>query len=343
MDGATQQTERAFPPNPDIPGGELNTHRYNFIDYATQGYLAVVGLIILFLGAEVQHRWLLLCAHVACMGAVHALIRSHAAHPKNRPLDLLRHFYPIIFYTGFYRETGELNHVFVDHYLDGFFASIDRAVFGFQPSAFLMERLPHTWLSELLYASYFSYYIMIVGMGLALYFQGKRQFFRYVSVASFVFYCCYLTYIFVPVVGSRVFWAPVDGLPQEALFDFYPLSFPEAVQAGPFFHIMGFIYKHFEAIGAAFPSSHVAIALCTLYFSWTYLPRIRHLHTVVVILLCIATVYCRYHYVVDIFAGAITGIVLLLIGDWLFWRCQGIPRTEDIDVEHSPHSSESSS
>jgi membrane-associated phospholipid phosphatase len=165
---------------------------------------------------------------------------------------------------------------------------------------------------------------MIVGVGLALYLQHRQRFFHYVSVVSFVFYVCYLNYIFVPVVGGRVFWSSIDGIPQEEMFDFYPLAFPESVQAGPFFHIMDFIYEHFEAIGAAFPSSHVAVALVTLYFSHLYLRRIRHVHTVAVILLCIATVYCRYHFVVDVFAGLITGVALLWVGNRLFWKCQGL-------------------
>jgi membrane-associated phospholipid phosphatase len=300
----------------------LDSSRYTFIDYATQGHLLIVGLIILFLDHGVEWWPLLIGAHGAGMLVVHGLVRLHGRWPKVRPVAFLRHFYPILFYTGFYRETGLLNHVVVDGYLDGFFASLDAALFGFQPAAMLMARLPHTLISELFYASYFSYYVMIVGVGLALYWQERGRFLHYVSVVSFVFYVCYINYIFIPVVGGRVFWSAIDGMPQEQLFDFYPLSFPASVRAGPFFHVMDFIYEHFEATGAAFPSSHVAVALVTLYFSHLYLRPVRHVHTVAVILLCISTVYCRYHFVVDVFAGMLAGLVLLWIGDRLFWRFQ---------------------
>jgi hypothetical protein len=60
----------------------------------------------------------------------------------------------------------------------------------------------------------------------------------------------------------------------------------------------------FESPGAALPSSHVAVAVCTVYFSFRYLPRIRYLHLIMAILLCGSTVYCRYHYVVDVLRDA---------------------------------------
>jgi membrane-associated phospholipid phosphatase len=39
-----------------------------------------------------------------------------------------------------------------------------------------------------------------------------------------------------------------------------------------------------------------------------------------VILLCVATVYCRYHYVADIVAGALAAAVLIPIGNRLYFR-----------------------
>ena len=294
------------------------TRDYRFIDYATQLYVGVVGLLILlFHGSSVPSWPLLVAAHAACMVLIHALIRAHARRPGGGLLGLLRHFYPILLYTAFYRETGLLNHIFVAGYADRFFIDLDQRLFGFQPSVVFMEWLPHLAVSELFYASYFSYYLMILGIGIILYFRGREHFFHYVSSCSFVFYLCYLTYILLPVVGARAFWAAVPDFSGQSELAFYPLSFPAEVQAGVFFHVMRFIYEHFEAHGAAFPSSHVAVALCTVWFSWRYVPRIRYGHLVVVILLCLSTVYCRYHYAVDVLAGILTAAVLVPLADRL--------------------------
>jgi membrane-associated phospholipid phosphatase len=83
---------------------------------------------------------------------------------------------------------------------------------------------------------------------------------------------------------------------------------------------MAVIYRNFESGGGAFPSSHVAVAICTLYFSCRHLPRIRHIHLVAVIAMCLATVYCRYHYAVDVAAGAVTAAILIPLGELLYRR-----------------------
>jgi membrane-associated phospholipid phosphatase len=294
--------------------------QYTFVDYATQGYTALVGLIVLLLHGRTVSYWpFLVAAHVLVIGLVHALILAHARRPDNRLLDFLRHFYPVLLYTGFYRETGELNQTLVSGFLDPFFMRLDARVFGLQPSLEFMNHLPFTPVSELFYAAYFSYYLMIVGVGLALFYRNRDQFFHYISIVSFVFYVCYFIYIFTPVMGPRIFFQEIVDyqLPadvQPAL----PPVFPATVQAGLFYKIMAWIYHRFETPGAAFPSSHVAIAITTVWFSFRYLRRIRWPHLAVVVLLCVSTVYCRYHYLVDVLAGTFTAALLIPLGNRLY-------------------------
>ncbi len=297
---------------------------YTFIDFATQGYLAMVGLLILIFHGEAVAQWpWLVVAHVAGLALVHLLILLHVRWPANRLLDFLRHFYPVPMFIGFYRETGELNQIFVSGFLDPVFIHWDERLFGGQPSLTFMEHLPYWPVSEMFYAAYFSYYVMIVGVGLALFLRDRRQFFHYLSIVCFVFYVCYLIYIFTPVTGPRIFFRAVNGyeLPAQAQPAVLP-EYPSAVQAGPFFRLMDWIYEHFEASGAAFPSSHVAVAIVTLYFSFRYLPRIRVLHLLMVVLLSLSTVYCRYHYAVDVAAGVVTAALLIPLGNWLYFRFQ---------------------
>ncbi len=296
---------------------------YTFVDYATQAYIAVVGLLILFFHNHTVTAWpRLLGAHVIALVLVHGLIQTHARIKPLWLIDFLRHFYPVLLYTAFFCETGSLNRVFCSAYLDPMVARWEQGLFGCQPSVLFMQRLPWLPVSELFYASYFSYYIMIAGVGLALFLRSRQQFFHYVSVVSFLFYVCYLIYIFLPVIGSRAFFHQVEGyvLPPEtqqlAVTDVYP----EAVQVGIGFRVMRWIYRVFEAPGAAFPSSHVAVAMCTVFFSFRYLRRIRYLHLTVAILLCLSTIYCRYHYAVDVLAGLVTAAVLIPTGNWLYLK-----------------------
>jgi membrane-associated phospholipid phosphatase len=296
---------------------------YTFVDYATQAYAGLVALLILFFHNETVPHWpWLVAASIGIMVLIYGLIHWQASRPAIRWLEFLRHYYPIPLYGWFFGETGWLNRMFFREYLDPLAIKWDQGLFGCQPSVVFMARLPYLALSELFYAAYFSYYVMIGGVGIALYLRDRRQFFHYISIVSFVFYVCYAIYIVVPIIGPRVFFHNSPGyvLPESyqrlAPADTYPAS----VHAGVFYKIMAFIYRVFEAPGAAFPSSHVAIALCTVYFSFRYLRPIRYPHLVVAILLCLATIYCRYHYAVDVLAGVLTAAILVPLGNWLYQK-----------------------
>ncbi len=296
---------------------------YTFVDWATQGYVALVGLLIVFFHNERVPGWeVLIPVHVATLVAVHTLIVAQARRPAHRGLHFLRHFYPVLLFTAFYRETGVLNEMFTPTYLDPQFIAVEQRLFGFQPSLAFMNALPYLLVSEMFYAAYFSYYVMIVGIGLALFLRNRGQFFHYLAVVSFVFYCCYLIYIFLPVSGPRLFFREVDhyqlGSEWLALGAAHPV--PEQLTRGVFYRVIAFIYALFEPAGAAMPSSHVAVALTTLWFSFRYLPRIRFAHLAVTILLCLSTVYCRFHYAVDVAAGILMAAVLAPLGSWLYER-----------------------
>jgi len=294
---------------------------YTFVDYATQTYVALTGLLILlFHNGTVPHWPWLLGAHALGLALIHGLIHSCAGRRPARVLDFLRHFYPVLLYAAFFCETGSLNRMFFKEYLDPRVVRWEQGLFGCQPSVLFMQKLPWLPVSELFYASYFSYYVMIGGVGIALFLRNRRQFFHYVSVVSFLFYVCYLLYIVLPVIGSRVFFHQVGGytLPAEVQQLAMTDAYPEAVRHGVFFRLMAWIYRVFEAPGAALPSSHVAVSLCTVFFSFRYLRPIRYAHLAVACLLCLSTVYCRYHYVVDVLTGLLAAAILVPLGNWLY-------------------------
>ena len=304
--------------------------RYAFVDYATQAYSALVALLILCFHNHTVPDWpILVGAHLTGLFLIHSLIQWHGRANPGAALDLLRHFYPLLLYTAFFCETGLINRMFFPDYLDPLVIRWEQAIFGGQPSVSFMEKLSYLAVSELFYMAYFSYYLMIIGVGIALFVRDRRQFFHFVSVVSFLFYVCYLIYVFLPVIGSRAFFHQVESyaLPPDSQRFASTDVYPESVKSGIFFRIMLVIYRIFEAPGAAFPSSHVAVALCTVYFSFRYLRPIRYWHLALAILLCFATVYCRYHYVVDVLAGLLTAAVLIPVGNWLYSRF-GIPRFE---------------
>ena len=142
-----------------------------------------------------------------------------------------------------------------------------------------------------------------------------------------MFYACYLTYVFVPVVGPRILCRGiVANPPLEAIGLVAPPAVPDSVASAFFYQVMARIYDNFETPGAAFPSSHVAVTIVTVYFSFLYLRHIRWLHLTVAVLLCVATVYGRYHYIADVLAGGVAAAALIPAGNWLYRRFDGLAK-----------------
>jgi len=297
------------------------TRSYRFVDYATQGYLLLVGVLILFFhNGRVPYFQLFLLAHGTGILLIHAFIVGSTLWSENRFFSFFRHFYPLILYLFLYRESEQLNLMFVHRYLDPAFIELEERIFGFQPAIVFMNAFPHPLVSEFFYLSYFSYYVMIGGVGLALYFRKREEFWHYLAVLSFVFYVCFLAFMFLPVAGPPAFYMEIPKFLDQQRLPYYPLEFPASVTSGPFFYLMGFLYSTFETGGGAFPSSHVAAAICVLFLSWPHLLQARYLILAATIALSFATVYCRYHYAVDVVAGALTAAVLLPIGEWFYRR-----------------------
>lgn len=296
---------------------------YRFVDWSTQGFLVVVAVVVGWLHRQAPPGagWLV-AGHGVVMLAIHGLVAREASGRAGRGLRFLREIYPILLYTAFFRETELVNRLLGWPRLDPVLLRWEDRVFGGQPSVRLMDAFPSVWVSELMYASYASYYLMIAGLALLFLVRNPPVFRQFIAVVSFVFYACYLLYMVVPVIGPRLLFRPT---PER---DWYawrhpdlPLpAYPETLIHGPFFQLMAFIYRNFEALSAAFPSSHVAIAVTTLWFTWRHLRPWRWVHGTLVILLCVSTVYCRYHYALDVPAGLLAAAVLIPVGSGLFHR-----------------------
>ena len=180
-----------------VSAAALAVKNYTFVDYATQAYIALVGLLILCFHNSTVPAWpRLLGAHAVGLVLVHALIQVHARRTAGTRCSISSAISTLCSSTRPSSvETGSLNRMFYPDYLDPMVARWEQSLFGCQPSVLFMEKLPWLAVSELFYASYCSYYFMVGGVGIALFLRNRQQFFHYVSVLSFVFYVCYLIYI----------------------------------------------------------------------------------------------------------------------------------------------------
>ncbi|MHB8765792.1 MAG: phosphatase PAP2 family protein [Deferrisomatales bacterium] len=264
-------------------------------DALTVGYnLFVLAFVLAF-----RERILAAPAHAALNGGVILIVlwlgRLRRRRPEMRLFSLLSLWHPLALYALLYYQTGLLNRVLVPEFLDPLFLRADSALFGAFPAIYLHRALRGPFADELFHFAYFTYYPVIVLVSLLFFRKHRGVFQRYLFQLSALFYLCYATYIFLPVEGP-LWWRA----------EFFHGS-------GPFERIVSFLYARGENPGAAFPSSHVAVALLVALWGGNHFPRLRLPLLVQFVLLSASAVYCSFHYGIDVIAGVLLGAGMLAL------------------------------
>ena len=207
-------------------------------------------------------------------------------------------WYPLILYGCLYYQTGLLNTVVVPGFVDSYFLNLDVRIFGEFPGLILSRMPGQAFFDEFFHFFYFSYYLIIPLTGILLYRKDIKLFKSFMFQLSSLFYVCYVIYIFLPVEG------PI------------PLRNDYYLQHGLFRTIMDFIWAKGENPGAGFPSSHVAIAFLVAWWGSRHFQRLRIVYWLIFLFLSIATVYCMFHYAVDVMGGLCLGVLAVLLFAW---------------------------
>ena len=215
------------------------------------------------------------------------------------PVGTVSLWYPLVLYALFYYQTGLINRVVVPQFMDGFFMNLDVRIFGKFPGFFLSGKHGNTFLYEFFHFFYFSYYLLIPLTGILLYCKDGKLFESFVFQLSSLFYVCFFIFIFLPVEGPIALRNEYDH--------------PD----GLFRTLVDLIYAKGENPGAAFPSSHVAATFLIAWWGSTHFARMKIFYWLTCLFLSIATVYCMFHYAVDVMGGLLLGLFAILTFNWL--------------------------
>jgi membrane-associated phospholipid phosphatase len=172
--------------------------------------------------------------------------------------------------------------------------NLDVRIFGKFPAFFLHGNHGNAFLEEFFHFFYLSYYLIIPLTGILLYRKDVKLFESFVFQLSSLFYVCYFIYIFLPVQGPVAFRN-----------EYY-------YQGGLFRTLVDLIYVKGENPGAAFPSSHVAATFLIAWWGSTHFNRMKISYWLTCLFLSIATVYCMFHYAVDVLGGLLLGVLTVL-------------------------------
>ncbi|MBL7958979.1 phosphatase PAP2 family protein [bacterium] len=254
-------------------------------DWAFLIYIFVVGLVVLIFHSNLPD-WPWYIAAQASIVVITLMIIRFFHQSSINVLQMLRHWYPIFSFTFLYMQAGLLNQLVFQGYVDDFFLRIDLWIFGVNPNIWLYDRVNNFYFNEFIHLCYFSYYILPAAFGVILYITKDKEFYRTLFGISITFYFCYFLYILIPAAG------PVDQ--RVGRFE----------DGGLFVPVMNWIYSEVEKPGAAFPSSHVAIALITLMYAYRLHRRVFWVFLPFIVGLIFSTFYGFYHYVIDSIAGA---------------------------------------
>ncbi len=180
----------------------------------------------------------------------------------------------------------------------------DRWLFGVDPTAWL-HRFAHPVLTEVLQIAYSSYYLLFLILGIEIY---RKHTLKSFDKAGFLivygFFLSYLGYFLVPAIGPRFTLHDFHSISKElpGLFLTEPLrafvNFGESVPSN--------IPNPAEVVQRdVFPSGHTQLSLVVAYLGFHFKLSSRWALAILTGLLVLGTVYLRYHYFVDVVAGAL--------------------------------------
>mgnify|MGYP001942628940 CR=1 FL=1 len=225
--------------------------------------------------------------------------------------NLLRNIYPVLFAGYFYTETVHYNKLFFDN-LDPFFINLDQWLFGFQPSLEFSKTISNPWFAEIMYFGYFSFYFIILGFVLIMYFKQKTLFIEQTYKVAFSLLFFYFIFAIFPSAGPQFYFNEIERVAPTNGYIFQDMI--HAIQAGA------------EQPTGAFPSSHVGVTVAILLLARKNLPLFYKICLPLAFILILSTIYIKAHYAVD----AIFGILIAPIIVYLATVMYNYPTKKDI-------------
>lgn len=257
----------------------------------------LVTLPLLFRGGMDVSRSAALTVHLVAI----VLLGITLWRPSQGRLGVVAEWLPLLLVPVMYAELPSLMATGPDGgvpFNDPLVMEWEYALFGAQPAQSLAAAIPGALASELLHVGYLSYYAIVFLPPLLLFLRGDRRGFDLsAAVVMATFALCFLVFALWPVEGPRYRWAA-----------------PPGIADGPVRAIVLMVLERGSSRGAAFPSSHAAVAVAQSVVLLQLWPRLGATVGVLTGLLLVGAVHGGFHYGVDMIAGTALGAGVGLLG-----------------------------
>jgi len=241
-------------------------------------------LIVIWFPVIAGAAWLL-AAHVLALAAAVGFRSNFAFHC----------WYPLPYVSACYKEMAILIPPIRGRDYDAWASAVDRALWGTDPTLWMVGK-PNALLTEFLQIAYSLFVPAVLIVAYLLWRQRKFAEFRYYAfLIALGFLASYLGYLAVPVRGPR-FW----------LHDLPPLHGLWLTRS-----LQDTLDRLESAHYDCFPSGHTELTMLACWGSRLVSRKWFYLFLGYTPCIIFATVYLRYHYTIDVLAGAALALVLI--------------------------------
>lgn len=270
------------------------------VDKVILSYLTITSLIIIVFISRLPQAWWLLSLKALGALLIIVLIRKLDSVPG----WYIRHWYPLLYVAASYKEMNILIPGIRRGTADAALARIDYAVLHVHPTVWI-ERLHNPLLTEYLQIVYSFFIPALLVLALIIWHRRRMdEFRRYAFLLSLGFLVSYLFYFLVPARGPRFL---LSHLQQSELHGVWMFEwFRDLLD-----RLEGIHYD-------CFPSGHTLLTLLAWWISRRISRTFFFIFTIFTASQIFSTVYLRYHYLVDLVAGAIFAVIILIICRYLY-------------------------
>lgn len=269
-----------------------------------------LSLVVVTFRGQIPLWHSLLLNYTLLLGVLFALKVSSDRGVAGKVGTFFHHSSPILFVVFIYESLGHLIQ-YLRPDIDSALIRIDFSIFGVHPCIW-MEQYVVPWFTDVMSIAYFSYYFLPVLLIVILYFKNQTmEFSESIFVLLFGYYISFVGYILFPAIGPRYALSSVCSVPLEGSF------------------ITDFVRDILNALEHnkrdCMPSGHTEIVLIVLFLAYRFQKVVFYIFLPVVCCLILSTVYLRYHYVVDLFVGALVAVGCMIAGPRLYryWNGEG--------------------
>jgi membrane-associated phospholipid phosphatase len=288
---------RAFVEAPaNAAGGVAGLHgdtRFWAVDKVILGYQTFTFLLILGWWSRLPEAPLFAAVHVAAVG----LMIFEVKRP-NPTSWVFHNWYPLPYVGACYKEMAKLIPAVRGSNADQALANLDYRIWHANPCVWL-ERIQTRGLTEFLQICYTLFLPAVLLLAFEIWRRGSYGNFQYYAfLIALGFLTSYVGYLLVPARGPRFLLAPLQHVPLRGLWLF------GRMQGG---------LDRLESVAFdCFPSGHTELTILACWGSRMVSKRFFRTYLAYTPALIFATVYLRYHYSVDLLAGAALASILIM-------------------------------